>query len=110
MRCAIAYRSGQHHPQRLSTSDDDAGCRLPGCGRPAFKDEYGNVSQYCSQPHRRQAVIDGISEACLRCKIWPKNILNDKTSDFCSRACAMAAVDTGSTQHLSLVAVALIHF
>lgn len=57
MRCATAYRNGQRHPPMLTNTTQVVACGITGCRKPAFKDRFGNVGQFCSNDHRLSVVV-----------------------------------------------------
>ncbi|PCH44628.1 ADP-ribosylation [Wolfiporia cocos MD-104 SS10] len=68
-------------------------CGLAGCQKPVFKPTNGPPSGYCSNAHRLEAVAKGQAEACLSCGKWPKAMVDENISDFCSQKCGQDVVN-----------------
>ncbi|PSR86934.1 hypothetical protein PHLCEN_2v5282, partial [Hermanssonia centrifuga] len=98
--CAAAFRNGERplnsrSPSRTSNRPAYKDiCKLAGCNEPGYIGPDGIASQWCSQRHRRQAVLNGKAEACLFCKRMPKNLVNGKQSDWCSQRCGQEAINS----------------
>jgi len=102
IRCAKANRQGSPMPPDRTNSTTSTGsvttCLLAGCNRRAHVDRRsGQSSEYCSQGHRSEAVDSGQAEACLRCKRWPKALVNGRRSEFCSRKCSQDTIEAAPT-------------
>jgi len=81
------YYSRQHRSQGLPNPDGfpPAGppCEIPGC---RAQPEPG--SPYCSDEHRKIAVVTGLAEACILCKEYPRTV-----HLFCGDTCKDKAHD-----------------
>ncbi|KAI0784008.1 hypothetical protein BC629DRAFT_1594126 [Irpex lacteus] len=78
-------------PTVLDYPDSPAVCQLPGCEEYAHVDANGDVSDYCSQAHREEAVDKGLVDPCIKCLIMPQS----KADYFCSRTCREEALHKG---------------
>lgn len=75
-----------------SVSASSAVCRTSSCNLPVYVGADGTASQWCSHRHREQALRDGSTEACLFCRKFPKALVNNEMSEYCSRKCGQAAM------------------
>ncbi|KAI0090986.1 hypothetical protein BDY19DRAFT_668979 [Irpex rosettiformis] len=80
-------------PTVLEYPDSPAVCQIPGCEEYAHVDANGDVSEYCSQAHREEAVDKGLVDPCIKCLIMPQS----KTDYFCGRTCREEALHKGLT-------------
>lgn len=87
-RCMQATRNGQQQPAKPKDVETIGICVITGCSKLVFVDQDGIQSQYCSHAHRLKAVQTGFMEACLVCNKYPKTLVSERLSDFCSKGCA----------------------
>ncbi|KAJ7614092.1 hypothetical protein FB45DRAFT_1036199 [Roridomyces roridus] len=72
-----------------SSSPASQACFIPGCGKPVYVNPFGVGSDYCSQRHRKEAVLSGLVRACIMCLTRPQS----DTDYFCGRDCREAATN-----------------
>lgn len=92
IRCATAYKDGQQPSTPTQSPPQSLVCALFGCNKPVWVGQNQTPSSYCGNPHRIDAVKRGEAESCLLCGLWPKALVNGKTSEFCSRKCGQITI------------------